>query len=496
MSNQHNIRQKYTLETLQSLLKRRDLELEADEIAAIQACRSYLEGEIQGDDSIYYGINTGFGSLCDVQIPSNELRQLQLNLIRSHACGTGDIISPEIVRVMLLLKIISLSAGYSGVRVELVEQLITLYNNDILPVVYEQGSLGASGDLSPLAHIGLVLIGEGEVHYKGRRVPTKEVFHRLEITPIDIQAKEGLAILNGTQFSTAHALYTLLESQHLIEFAHQTATLSIEAFNGSPAPFDPLLHHIRNQQGQQESASLVRNYLRGSDIGFRTRYSVQDPYSFRCLPQVYGASMDVVSFVESIVLREVNGVTDNPNIFPDQDKILSGGNFHAQPIAYANDMCAIALSEIGNIAERRIFQLMMGKRDLPTFLSPNPGTNSGYMIAQYTAASIVSQNKQYCTPASIDSIPSNINQEDHVSMAANAGTKLIKVLSNVKTILAIEWMCAAQAISFRPDYRLSIDLQNMVDDYQRNYVKPMKEDRIVSNDIALSNKFLEDCRMK
>lgn len=494
MSHAHHINDKYTLDIIASLLTSRTISLEASERAMIDDCRRYLEDEIRMDQSVHYGINTGFGVLCDVRIPANELRQLQLNLIRSHACGAGEVVAPEIVRIMLLLKIISLSAGYSGVRVALVEQLITLYNHDVLPVVYEQGSLGASGDLAPLAHLGLVLIGEGEVYYEGRRYPTREIFHRLQLRPIDIEAKEGLAILNGTQFSTAHAVYALLLAKDLVEFAHQSAALSLEAFNGSPAPFDPQLHAIRNQKGQQQSAALIRNYLRGSDIGFRERYSVQDPYSFRCTPQVYGASMDMVDFAETIVTREVNGVTDNPNIFAKADKILSGGNFHAQPIAYANDILAIAMAEMGNIAERRTFQLVMGTRDLPVFLTPNPGTGSGLMIAQYTAASIVSQNKQYCTPASVDSIPSNVNQEDHVSMAANAGTKLIKVIDNVKTILAIEWMCAAQALEFRKNYRLSVDMMTMAEYYRRHFVPALTEDRVISDDIRKTREFIDSMR--
>ena len=491
MTSHHNINVRYDLEALRDLLRSRTIQLEDAEREAIERCRRYLENELQRDEGVYYGINTGFGALCDIKVSSEEIRSIQHNLIKSHACGTGEEVNPEIVRIMVLLKIINLSAGYSGVRVELVERLIQLYNLDILPVIYEQGSLGASGDLAPLSHLGLIIIGEGEVFYQARRERAADVLHRLDLDPIQLEAKEGLAILNGTQFSTAHAVWACHQFERLAVFAHACAALSLEAFNCSPAPYDPLIHDIRNQVGQRTSAQLIRSWFKGSDIGFRARYSVQDPYSFRCIPQVYGASLDAFDFVKQLVIREVNGVTDNPNIFPEKDKILSGGNFHAQPIAYASDFLAIAAAELGSMAERRIFHLVTGKRDLPPVLSLHAGTHSGLMIPQYTAASIVSQNKQLCTPASIDSISSSMNQEDHVSMSANAGTKLIKVIQNVKTILCIEWMTAAQAMEFRKAYRLSIDLDELLRKYRMDYVKQLDTDRILHVDIEKTRLFFE-----
>ena len=492
MTRHHNINDKYDLASIRPLLKSRTIHLEDQERQSIHSCRQYLERELQDNQSVFYGINTGFGALCNIRISPSEIQDLQHNLIRSHACGAGDPIDPEIVRILLLLKIISLSGGYSGVRVKLVEMMIQLYNLDILPVIYELGSLGASGDLAPLSHLGLIIIGEGEVWYRGKRSGAAAVFRQHRIRPLKLEAKEGLAILNGTQFSTAHGLWACLEFERVLSFAHATAALSIEAFNCSPAPFDPLIHFVRNQAGQQESAAHLRSLLQGSDIGFRQRYSVQDPYAFRCSPQVVGASIDAFNFVKQTIMREVNGVTDNPNIFAQEDKILSGGNFHAQPIAYACDFLAIAAAEVGNISERRTYQLVSGLRELPAFLTRHAGTHSGLMIPQYTAASIVSQNKQLCTPASIDSITSSIGQEDHVSMAANAGTKLIKVIKNLKSIIAIEWMTAAQAMEFRRNYRLNKTLESLLNKYRRNYVPALDQDRILHTDMEATKRFFEE----
>jgi histidine ammonia-lyase len=492
MTSHYNISAKYSLDAIQDLLQSRSITLEDHEKQAIRHCRQYLERQLESNDGTYYGINTGFGALCDFRISDSEIQNLQQNLIRSHACGTGDVVDKDIVRILVLLKIISLSRGYSGVRVELVERLIRLYNEDALPIIYEQGSLGASGDLAPLSHLGLVVIGEGDVHFQGRRMPTIAALEELKLTPLVLQAKEGLAILNGTQFSTAHALWACLQFRRLMEFAHACATLSIEAFNCSPAPYHDLIHHIRNQAGQQSSAARIRSLLEGSDIANRDRFSVQDPYAFRCVPQVHGASLDAFDYIELTIVREVNGVTDNPNIFAEHDLILSGGNFHAQPIAYACDFLAIAAAEIGSISERRIYQLVSGLRDLPTFLSRHAGTHSGLMIPQYTAASIVSQNKQLCTPASVDSITSSIGQEDHVSMAANAGTKLIKVIKNLTTVLSIEWMTAAQAMEFRPDYQLSAELSQLLSTYRSHYVPVLDQDRILYTDIELTSRFFSD----
>ncbi len=492
MSRHSNMSTKYSLSLLAELLESRQISLEQQEIEAIRKCRNYLEGQLLDHGRAYYGINTGFGALCDIRIPDHEIQDLQHNLIVSHACGSGDIVHEDIARITLLLKIISLSGGYSGVRVELIQFLIDLYNADVLPVLYELGSLGASGDLAPLAHLGLVVIGEGEVIFQGEQRSTKEVFHSLGLRPMQLAAKEGLALLNGTQFSTALAVHACLKFERLLHFSHSAATLSIEAFNCSPAPFDPLIHEIRNQNGQIHSAKLIRQYLRGSDIGLRNRYAVQDPYSFRCIPQVYGASIDAYTYVGQVVTREINGVTDNPNIFRKEDKILSGGNFHAQPIAYASDFLAIAAAEIGNMSERRTYKLVSGQRDLPPFLTRHAGTHSGLMIPQYTAASIVSQNKQLSTPASVDSITSSIGQEDHVSMAANAGTKLTRIIENVTSVLCIEWMTAAQAMEFRHAYRINSQLERLLGEYRRNYVPALDGDRILHTDMENTKRFFED----
>lgn len=480
----------YTQSDIVQLLHNSSFELTDHDRARIAYGRSYLEQELTHNPSTpLYGINTGFGALCDHTISDAAIETLQVNLIRSHACGQGRVLSTDMVRIIMLLKIISLCGGHSGVRVKLVQTLVDMYNHGIYPVILEQGSLGASGDLAPLAHLALAMIGEGEVFHQDLRCRAGDILLKYGIDPLTPQAKEGLALLNGTQFSTAHLLWSAIRLEQLIEFAHATATLSIEAFNCSPAPYDPLIHKVRNQHGQIESARRIRHYLAASDIGFRTKYSVQDPYSFRCIPQVYGASIDTLDYAWSILMREINGVTDNPNIFPDEDKILSGGNFHAQPIAYASDFLAIAAAEIGSLSERRTYQLICGLRDLPPFLSPHPGMNSGLMIPQYTAASIVSQNKQLCSPASVDSITSSAGQEDHVSMAANAGTKLVHVINNLESILCIEWLTAAQAFHFRKGYRISIELQNLYEYYRKEYVPYLDNDRYLHPDIESTKAF-------
>lgn len=425
------------------------VKLSSEAVASIQKCRSYLDNKIEQSDQPIYGINTGFGSLCNTKIDKSDLSKLQRNLVLSHACGTGDTIPQEMVRWMLLLKVIALSKGHSGVQLVTVQRLLDLYNNNLLPVVYEQGSLGASGDLAPLAHLSLPLIGEGQLWVEGSPKPTKEVYWSLNWEPIELASKEGLALLNGTQFMAGFACQLVSESTDFIEWADYIAAMSLEAYDGRIEPFLAQIHRVRNQKGQIAAAENIREILAGSKGMTRSKAHVQDPYSFRCIPQVHGASRDVLDYVSNIVENEINAVTDNPTIFPDDDLIVSGGNFHGQPLALALDFLAIAMAEIGSISERRVFKLVGGQRGLPEFLNPNPGLNSGFMIPQYTAASIVSQNKQYCTPASIDSIDSSNGQEDHVSMGANAATKAMKVVRNIRRILGIELLNAAQALDIR-----------------------------------------------
>ncbi len=477
---------------LESLLHtKQTIVLSAESRHAVQHCYDFIQRRLQGSDELIYGINTGFGSLCDVRISSAQIAQLQRNLIQSHACGMGDEVPSEIVKLMLLLKIQGLSLGYSGVSVALIERLIYFYNHDILPVIFQQGSLGASGDLAPLAHLGLPLIGEGEVRVKGKKISATSVLEKHQLQPLTLQAKEGLAVLNGTEFSTAYGVWCLLKAKHLLKVANLNVALGVEGFNCRLSPFDAHLHVIRPHKGQMDTAKTILGWLEGSEICAQPKTAVQDPYSFRCVPQVHGASAMAIEHVEAVLLTELNAVTDNPSVFPDDELVLSGGNFHAQPVALVLDYLAIALSELGSISERRVFQLISGKRDLPAFLTNDPGLNSGLMIPQYTAASIASQNKQLCTPASADSIVSCNGQEDHVSMAANAATKCYRIVENVERLLAIEWMTAAQAIEFRRPAKSSKKIEQYLSDY-RKLVPKLEEDRILSTDMHRTVTFVRE----
>ena len=417
----------------------------------IQKCRTFLDEKVERHDALIYGVNTGFGSLCNTAISSEDLEQLQRNLVLSHACGMGDEAPSEIVKRMLLLKVIGLSQGNSGAQLETVERLIFFFNKDILPVVYQQGSLGASGDLAPLAHLSLPLLGEGEVSYLGKKWQTKDVLKEFHLDPIVLRSKEGLALLNGTQFMSAYGSYSVSHARKLWRRFTTVAALSLEAFDGRENPFQANVNEIRRQKGQIETAERMRDLLQGSEMIARPKEHVQDPYSFRCIPQVHGASKDAIDYCTSLVEREINAVTDNPTVFPDEDDVVSAGNFHGQPLAISMDFLAIALAELASISERRVYKLISGTRGLPPFLVAEPGLNSGFMIPQYTAASIVSQNKQLCTPASVDTIDSSNGQEDHVSMGANAATKLFRVVENCYSVLGIELLNAAQAMDFRTE---------------------------------------------
>lgn len=461
--------------------------------AKILHCRQYLDNKLENQSEPIYGITTGFGSLCNIQISNKDLQKLQENLVMSHACGTGSEVNSTIVKLMLLLKAHALSSGNSGVQVGTVERLLDLYNNDVLPVIYEQGSLGASGDLAPLAHLSLPLIGMGEVRWKGKIYPAKKILKQFGWQPLDLHSKEGLALLNGTQFMSAHAVYILLKANKLAKLADITGSISIEAYNGRIDPFLEQLHTIRPHAGQIETAKNIRNILNGSKLITKEGKKVQDPYSFRCIPQVHGAVKDTIRYASSVVLTEINAVTDNPTIFPDEDLVLSGGNFHGEPLAFVLDFLAIALAEQGNIAERRVYRLIAGQRGLPEFLVANPGLNSGFMIPQYTAASIVSQNKQLATPSSVDSITSSNEQEDHVSMGANAATKTLRVVNNLEKLLAIELFAAAQALDFREASETSPFLNAFISEY-RGVVPFIKNDRIMYTELQKTIDFIQNVR--
>jgi histidine ammonia-lyase len=433
----------------------------------IVACRNYLDKKVLSTQAPIYGINTGFGSLCDVIIPPNDLETLQQNLVMSHACGTGEEVPAEIIKLMLLLKVQALAYGKSGVQLETVERLIYFFNNDILPVIYQQGSLGASGDLSPLAHMSLPLLGLGEVYYKNERKKSADVLKLLNLKPIRLKSKEGLALLNGTQFMSAYGIWCILQTKQISKAADFISAVSLDAFDGRIEPFKLHLHAIRPHKGQLKTAENIWKLMEGSELINRSKEHTQDPYSFRCIPQVHGASKDTFEYVENVFLTEINSVTDNPTIFIEKDEIISGGNFHGQPLAFAFDFLAIALAELGSISERRTYQLISGLRDLPPFLVAKPGLNSGLMILQYTAASMVSQNKQLCTPASVDSIISSNGQEDHVSMGANAATKCYKIVENIQKILGIELLNALQALEFRRPLKSSLPIEKILFDFRK-----------------------------
>ena len=480
-----------SLEEFEHLLNANDsLVLSAELQERIQTCRDYLDQKVANSTQLIYGINTGFGSLCDTAISTADLEALQRNLVCSHACGMGEEVQLAIVRRMLLLKVLGLSKGASGVQLVTVERLLFFFNNHIYPVVYQQGSLGASGDLAPLAHLSLPLIGEGEVYFENQKISATELNKKFNLKPIVLQSKEGLALLNGTQFMSAYATYAVAEAYQLFEGFNQVAALSMEAYDARKDPFAANVNEIRNQVGQIRVAAWFRKQLEGSQIMEQAKAHVQDPYSFRCIPQVHGASLDTIDHAAQIVTREINAVTDNPTVFPDDDQVVSAGNFHGQPLALILDFLAIAMAEMGSISERRTYKLISGTRGLPAFLVKNPGLNSGLMITQYTCASIVSQNKQLCTPASVDTIDSSNGQEDHVSMGANAATKLFRVLDNCQKILAIELIHAAQGLEFRRPLQAAVWTEALHAQF-RAVVPSLETDRIMATDMQAAQQFLK-----
>ena len=457
----------------------------------IEKCRNFLDEKLKSSTNIYYGINTGFGSLCDKVISNSDLEQLQKNLVMSHACGMGDEVDPDVVKLMLLLKIKGLSLGHSGVTLELVDRLILMFNNNVLPVIYSQGSLGASGDLAPLAHLSLPLIGMGYVDYNGERKKSAEVLAELKLSPISLKAKEGLALLNGTQFMSAHAVLAIIRSSNILNWSDTIAAMSIDAFDVGKSPFIDQVHLVRNHPGQLATARNIRLILEGSQLFNKAEKAVQDPYSFRCIPQVHGATKDALNYIMDVVETEINSVTDNPTIFPDDDLIVSAGNFHGQPLALVLDQLCIAIAEIGSISERRVYKLISGQRGLPAFLIADSGLNSGYMIPQYTAASIVSKNKQLCTPASVDTIDSSNGQEDHVSMGANAATKTLEVVENVEKLLAIELLTASRGLDYRKPLKSSDKLEAILADY-RKIVPFTDKDTVLYEDMQKSLAFITE----
>lgn len=460
----------------------------------ITRCREYLDAKIASCREPLYGITTGFGSLCNISINPDDLQRLQENLVKSHACGVGERVPQKTVRMMMLLKIISLSYGNSGVQLATVERLVDMFNAGIVPVVYSQGSLGASGDLAPLANMCLPLIGEGEVEVNGVVRPAADVLAEMGWSPIKLMSKEGLALLNGTQFMSAHGVIAVEKAMRLLNAANAIAAMSLDAFDGRIEPFGKLVNEVRHQDGQIKVAEDMRALLEGSELTARHKEHVQDPYSFRCIPQVHGAVADAISFVAQKLTNEINSPTDNPTIFPEEDLIVSAGNFHGEPIAMPMDYLALALTELSNISERRIYKLIGGTRGLPSFLVAKPGLNSGFMITQYAAASIVNQSKGLCWPTSCDSIPSSQGQEDHVSMGANAATKLIRVADNTTRVLGIELMAAAQALEFRRPLKSSAKVEALYEAY-RAEVPFIDVDTVMSPLIERSVKFVEKCTL-
>lgn len=480
-----------TYDVIEKILKNNyKLVLSEEGRKRITYCRDFLDSKTENTNEQIYGVTTGFGSLCDKHISPEELSTLQENLVKSHSCSVGTPVDDTIVKLMLLLKAHALSMGFSGVQVITVERILDFYNTNIIPVVNDRGSLGASGDLAPLANLFLPLIGEGEVFFKGKRVKSSEMLEAMGWTPIKLKSKEGLALLNGTQFMSANGIKALIDGWHMVNCFDLFGAMSLEAYDGRIEPFLACIQQVRPHPGQIETGKIFRSLLAGSEMIVRHKTHVQDPYSFRCIPQVHGAVKDAMIHVTDVLHIEINSVTDNPTVFPDEDLVVSGGNFHGEPLALAFDYMGVALHELGNISERRVAQLILGKRGLPEFLVAHPGLNSGFMIPQYAAASMVSQNKMYAWPASCDSIVSSNGQEDLVSMGANAATKLHKIIDNLKYIAAIELMNAAQGIDFRRPAKSSPYIEHVMEEF-RKHVPFVEEDVVMADYIQKTMEFLD-----
>ena len=449
----------------------------------VEKSRNTVEEYVEAG-KVEYGITTGFGKFSDVIISKDDTKKLQKNLILSHACGVGNELDEEIVRGIMLLRANSLSKGYSGIRLSTLQLLIDMLNKGVIPVIYEKGSLGASGDLAPLAHMVLVMIGEGEAYYKGERLCGSEIMKRAELKPVELIEKEGLALINGTQVMTSIAALAVYDAVNLMKSADIISAMTVEALKGITDAYSPLINKVRPHIGQTKCAENLLKLLDGSSLITRQgEIRVQDAYTLRCIPQIHGASRDAINYVKDKVDIEINSATDNPLIFPDEDRVISGGNFHGQPIALSMDFLGIALSEYADVSERRIERLVNYQlNDLPPFLTKNGGINSGFMIPQYTAASLVSENKVLAHPASVDSIPSSANQEDHVSMGTIAARKARSILYNVTKVLGIEYLCAYQALYFRSGAKLGRGTK-IAYDLIRNKIEPFNEDRIMYTEI-------------
>jgi len=486
------ISQKFlSFKDLQLIFDRQDsVELSEETIQIIGKSRAFLENIVKTNEWPIYGINTGFGQLCDKIIPPKDLDQLQVNLVRSHSCGVGEEIPDHISRLILLLKIKSLCSGQSAVRKELIDFLIFYYNSGAVPVIFEKGSLGASGDLVPLAHLTLPMIGEGEVKLKNNKISGLAFLSEFGKEPISLKLKEGLAMLNGTQFMLAYGLDNVWRSQHIMQAAIVICSLSVDVFDSRTDFLHPSIHKARPHKGQIEIAKKMSELLKDSEIAKKEKFQVQDPYSVRCLPQVLGASLDTINYVAGVMETEMNSVTDNPLVFEAEDAVLSGGNFHGQPLALALDFLGIAMAEVANICERLLYKLLGGERNLPVFLTQNPGLESGFMIPQYAAASLVSQNKQLSTPASVDSIVSSNGQEDHVSMGANAGVKCARILDNTEAVLGILFLAAAQALDFRRPLKSGVKIESMISEF-RTHVAFRSADTFFKPDMDAAIKFVK-----
>ena len=483
----------FTLADLRQVWQARStLKLAAEAYQDIDASSAAIASIVARGDAAY-GINTGFGKLAKTRIPDEQLELLQRNLILSHSVGTGDLIEDNVVRLILLMKIGSLSRGYSGIRRSVIDAMIAMFNAGITPCIPVKGSVGASGDLSPLSHMTLALLGEGDVRVNGELVPAQQALKQAGITPVVLAAKEGLALINGTQVSTALALNGLFLAERLIEAATVAGAMSVDAAKGSDAPFDARIHAVRGQAGQIASAQLYRDLLKGSAIRQSHLVNderVQDPYCLRCQPQVMGASLDLINHVAKILLIEANAVTDNPLVFIDTNEVISGGNFHAEPVAFAADTLALAIAEIGSISERRIALLIDSSiSGLPPFLVPSSGLNSGFMIAHVTAAALASENKSLAHPASVDTIPTSANQEDHVSMATFGARRLHEMAHNTAVIVGIELLAAAQGIDFHAPLTTA---PKLVDVHQRlrKQVKFYDADRLFAPDIEAAKQMV------
>ena len=448
----------------------------------VNECRRKVDVMSNGAKAVY-GINTGFGPLCDVQITPEETSQLQENLLITHAVGVGKSIDKELSKIMMICKVHALCQGFSGVRIELIERILFFIENDLLPVVPEQGSVGASGDLAPLSHLFLPLLGEGEFWENDKIVPAKEILKKNNLKPLKLEAKEGLGLINGTQFILAHAIVGLKKMEYLLDLADLSGAMSIEGYQGSVSPFKAELHEIRPYRGTIEVAKHMRNLLADSEniSAHLNCERVQDPYSMRCIPQVHGASRNAYYHLKEMAEIEMNSVTDNPIVLSEEEAI-SGGNFHGQPMAMVLDYAALASSELGNISDRRSYLLLEGKFGLPRLLTEGGGLNSGFMIPQYTTAALVTENKSLCFPPSADSVPTSLGQEDHVSMGSISGRKFNQILGNVEKIFAIELMYAAQALEFRKTHKFAPIIEQNFKIIRKNVAK-LEEDRILKDDI-------------